>query len=488
MLCACAFALLQFSPARADGPWEAIARTDLTAIHQLLLDNHPGPVDAQNPNYRVWLEDGYRKEMDAANSAQNFYDYKRVILGYVNGFRDGHSNIAPTVDAVQFEWPGFLPGVGADGRIYVSVSEQDGVSIGDEILSCDSTPIGELFERNVAPYRWNRDIPQQRDLFVPMTLLTDAGDTKVKPNKCDLKAGGQVRTVPLQWRYVSRAKALDLRAQASGRTIPQLGLRKIDGIWFLSLPGFDYQSGADVARFKQVLKDVSAHETELRNAERLVIDVRGNRGGISDWCLTAAGNVWGDAIVKKVAASLPGDVDWRASKANLAHIENFLNDAKQNGLPQDDIDELTGVRDSMLKAIAEGRPFAHEPSPVSPAPDLSSVRLKGTVYFLTDGICTSACLDFADVVLRLPNVVQVGRATDADASYIDLNDATLPSGLGRFQYSMKVYRTRVRGNNEWYEPTYKWPGGLMTDDAVAKWIATLPLAAPGAHTPKPHHV
>ena len=405
----------------------------------------------------------------------------------MNGFRDGHSNIAPTVDAVLFEWPGFLPGVAADGNIRVSVSEQDGVAIGDEILSCDGIAINDLFERSVAPYRWNRDIPQQRDLFMPMTLLADAGDAKVEPAACDLKTGHQIRTIHLQWRLVARTRGLELRAQAGGRTVPQLGLHMVDGIWFLSLPGFDYQSGADVARFKDVLKDVAAHAEQLRNAERIVIDVRGNRGGISNWGTTAAGNLWDETAIKALDASLPGDVDWRASQANLAHIENFLGNAKQNGLPQHNIDELTGVRDSMIKAIAEGRPFAHEPSPVGPSPDLTAIHLKATVYFLTDGICTSACLDFADVVLRLPNVVHVGRATDADASYIDLNSATLPSGLGRFQYSMKVYRTRVRGNNEWYEPVYKWPGGLMTDDAVAKWIATLPPAAPGAHAPKPHH-
>ena len=80
-------------------------------------------------------------------------------------------------------------------------------------------------------------------------------------------------------------------------------------------------------------------------------------------------------------------------------------------------------------------------------------------------------------MLRLPNVVHVGQPTHADAMYIDLNSAPLPSGLGVFQYSMKIFRTRVRGNNEWYTPKYRWPGGLMTDDAVAKWIATLPLAA-----------
>lgn len=95
---------------------------------------------------------------------------------------------------------------------------------------------------------------------------------------------------------------------------------------------------------------------------------------------------------------------------------------------------------------------------------------------MTDGVCTSACLDFADVLLRLPNVIHIGRPTDADALYIDINHVELPSALGIFQYSMKVFRTRVRSNNQGYEPAYRWPGGVMSDKAVAEWVKTLPTA------------
>jgi hypothetical protein len=45
------------------------------------------------------------------------------------------------------------------------------------------------------------------------------------------------------------------------------------------------------------------------------------------------------------------------------------------------------------------------------------------------------------------------------------------SGIG---YSMKLNRNRARKNNEWYAPKIVWPGGEMTDDAVTKWIASLP--------------
>jgi len=464
-------------------PWAEITAVDIRAIHQQLRDNHPGPVDSQNPNYRVWLEQGFRRALARSGTAQNYFDYKRTLLAYLNGFRDGHTNIAPAVDVTFYEWPGFLPAVAPDGKVRVGVSEERGITPGDEVLSCDGTPIGDLFERNVAPYYWNRDIPQDRDLNMPRTLMIDGGDQRSRVRSCDIAGAAGARHVELQWRRTPRARGIALRAEADGRVVPQLGLRKIEGIWFLSFPSFDYQSSADVSKFKAFLGEIAAHAEDLRHADRIVIDVRDNRGGISAWGLTAAGYIWGEKLVQAVSASLPGDVDWRASRANYAHISEFLQHAIANQLPPGDIAELTSVRTRMAQTLARGEPLSRETSPVTPLGKLPPPLLRGSVYFLTDGVCTSACLDFADVVLRLPNVVQVGRPTDADALYIDLNHAELPSGLGVFQYSMKVYRTRIRGNNQWYEPKYRWPGGLMSDEAIAKWIATLPSTTLNACAP-----
>ena len=105
-----------------------------------------------------------------------------------------------------------------------------------------------------------------------------------------------------------------------------------------------------------------------------------------------------------------------------------------------------------------------------PPPD----PVTGEVYLLTDWSCGSACLDFVDIMRRLPGVRHIGLPTAADSVYLELGmDADLPSGLAVFAYPLKVYRNRARGNNEWYEPEIKWPGGRMTDEAVVQWISTL---------------
>jgi hypothetical protein len=73
----------------------------------------------------------------------------------------------------------------------------------------------------------------------------------------------------------------------------------------------------------------------------------------------------------------------------------------------------------------------------------------------------------------LPGVVHVGQPTSADSIYIDNTGMMLPSGQGQLSYSLKVYRNRIRGNNQWYEPALKWPGGALTDESVAAWVKSI---------------
>jgi hypothetical protein len=470
---AMAAALSLATAARAASPWEVIADQDLQAIHDTVAANHAGPVDPQNPQYRVRLEQGLAAAREAAKGAGSFADYKRVVQAYTNGFRDGHLVTFMLVDTVSVEWPGFLPRLGDDGQASVGLSEIPAAAKGDVIRSCDGVPVDQLFERWVAPYYWNRDLPQERALQFPRTLMIDELDEARRVKACDLVHEGAVRHVKLEWRLLHREQVPDYRLHAAGVFIPKLGLRQVDGVWMLSLPNFWYPDSQAVDRFKALIEEVKQHGEVLRSAPKVVIDLRGNTGGMSAWGEEMAGALWGEAYVKAVAASIPETVDWRVSDSNLAYVDALIDRVRRDGL-KDAQTELTGVRDAMLKARSQGEALAREDSPPAPPVTLEPTRPKGTVYVLTDSICASACLDFMDVILKMPGVVHVGLPTSADAVYIDNNNARLPSGLARLSYSMKVYRTRPRGNNQWYEPKIRWPGGDLTDEAVAAWIRGLP--------------
>ena len=124
-------------------------------------------------------------------------------------------------------------------------------------------------------------------------------------------------------------------------------------------------------------------------------------------------------------------------------------------------------------ALEKGESYGRTREPqrklTRPATDPFAAR----VYLFTDIGCASACLDFADVLRRLPRVIQIGFPTYADTNYIDNTSQLLPSGLAYLSYSLKVYRHRARRNNEWYEPQILWPGGEVTDESIAAWVRTL---------------
>lgn len=71
---------------------------------------------------------------------------------------------------------------------------------------------------------------------------------------------------------------------------------------------------------------------------------------------------------------------------------------------------------------------------------------------LTDGNCASACLDFADLVLSVADAIHIGEETSADSVYIDVDFVNLASGNG-IVMPFKVWRNRLRGNNETLMPS-----------------------------------
>jgi hypothetical protein len=462
--------LLAASPAAFAGPWTEITTRDLDAIYKLIEENHPGPLDTEHPYFKKWMDEGMVEARRSAATAHNFRDYKRILLTYLTGFRDDHTRVDLLVDAARQEWPGFLPRLEEDGAVRVGTTSLPNVREGEKILSCDGLSLADLFKQRVAPVRWNSDIQSQLHLYFPRTLLIDYGDEDSRLHNCILDDGSGPRTINLEWRFMSNDAALDARQHAIGTTVPELGLRKVDGVWFLSMPSFNYWGSDSVTAFRDLQKQVEENVDDIR-AGVLVLDVRGNRGGISDWANDIISTIWGREWVDAINSRVEEVVDWRASPSNLARIESFIKRMDIDGL---DTTELKMDREAMTKALAKGQPFGRLITPAKPTPMPTSSPFTGRAYFLTDYWCVSACLNFADMVMRLPKVAHVGLSTGADALFIDTDSASLPSGMASLTYSNKVYRKQIRGNNEGYEPKYRWPGGQMTYESLAAWVLKLP--------------
>jgi hypothetical protein len=472
----------QAQPA-AESAWPILAAADLREIRALLNDNHPGPVDPENPAYAQRLESNYRIALARAAMAKSFFDYKRAILSYTNGFRDGHTAAYFTVEPVGFpwaaafsgfSWPGFAVRRDEHGAFLVTEADRvAGIEKGDALLTCDGKSIDALMKERVDPFYWNADIPHERWLELGRLFAREAGDDATILRSCRFHTASGDKDVVLDWRQISHDRADQLRARPGFGTVP--ALRKLGEIWHVVLPTFLYQTPESIAQIKKLIEDVKANAEAMRRGT-VVFDVRGNGGGSSEWGLQIAEALWGTEWINRIVGGFDGTVDWRASPANLAMMDRTIARYENNGLtgPDSPIRSFRKIRDGIAAGIRDGKPLLRMPNPADPQPASPPPNpFSGRAFLLTDGACASACLDFADVVTRLPNATQIGEPTSADTVYIDNSNAKLPSGIAGFSYSMKVYRHRVRGNNQWYEPKDRWPAGPQTEETLRRWIESL---------------
>jgi hypothetical protein len=453
-----------------DAAWATFVRNDLQAIHDLLRDNHPGPVDPENSRYREWLEAGFSQAAQRGASARSYGEYERALRFYTNGFQDGHIGIGREISPDEVDWPGFVVDPSPDGAAVVTHAEADSnVHVGDRVTQCDGHSVDNLMKERVDPYFWNSAIPHERGRHFDRLFQVYAHDP-IGKLKSYLFSSGEVT---LQWRQTSRedfARVLETGSRDPSRA-PRL--YQVGGVWFVSIPTFAYSSEAAVARIRALLQNLKTTLPELRKST-VVLDVRGNHGGNSSWGEEIATIIWGKDWVQRIEDSFDDTVDWRVSDPNIERMTAMIERDKKAGLTESAAHWAREL-DMIKAARAEGKVLARieeRPKEIKGPPPANPVT--GRVFFLTDNECASACLDFADLVRRLPSVTHVGLPTSADAVYIDNTFAMLPSGLTGLGYSMKVFRNRVRKNNEWYEPAVRWPGGPMADAAVAKWVSALP--------------
>jgi hypothetical protein len=410
--------------------------------------------------------------MVEAESVSSEADYVRALRRYVNSFRDGHISIS-FVGMSDPVWPGFLAYEGDGSRLRVTVADElTSIPNGAEILSCDGRTSKTLIDDLVTPFRVNADIPHERSSRTVFLFVARPDDQR-KPRVCEFVHNGVSGRETLRWRPIDNRRLSPLLAKAQGPSLPQLGMRELAGVTFISVPTFNL-FGEDAEPIKRLLKQIEADRSKLINAPVLVVDVRGNGGGNSGWGKAIASALFGEAVVKPIVDSFDWSVDWRATKRNADVMRANASRSAASGL-QSDAAERESVAEAMDRAIAAGQPFVRQSRPGSPLGALSKqLQFKGKVFFLTDHACASACLDFADILTRVPTVTHVGLQTSADSVYIDNYGIRLTDSLVQLSTSLKVYRNRVRGNNVGYAPRHVWPGGVMDDSSVAQWVRSLP--------------
>jgi hypothetical protein len=463
--------------------WSEIAIDDLHFIRAILRENHPGPADTLNPWFRSWYERGFDEALELASQAENYAGYYFSIQYYMQGFQDGHLGALGedllAVTELDFRWPGFIVGYKL-GQFQVIESEEPRVPVGATLISCDGRSADSLGKTILQTFHGLWSVNGARSDLAPL-LFVDAGNPFVEPLKVSKwNVRGQVSEVSLIWRPVDvdslQAKISKARQQFS----PPFEVRRFAegaGYW-ISIPSFAIGSEEVREGIQNILTTLEKDGDKIRSGEIIVIDVRGNGGGSSTLGDEIIAKLWGTATLDEAQ---PGGhyVEWRVSAGNASFLRRVNLSRWENYAGEDDpaVRDYRKFVEEMEMAVTKGDIFYRrgkgESTDAKEPASGTRYQVKARVFFLTDNSCFSACLDFADVMRRIPGVVHIGLETKADAVYIDNRAVRLPSGHGMVGFSMKVYRNRQRAHNESYIPELVWNGNITDNIALENWILNL---------------
>lgn len=476
-------AAAQETPVAAPTDWGAALAGDARAFHDTIADSHPGPVDVENPGFNAHLEAGLALALERARTATSYEHWYFALQAYAASFDDGHLGLkdwAPMGHAWTADWPGFLTGLraGPEGERHEVVFRRDEAAppLGAVLVGCDGRAAGALAAEVIGRGAGRWSMASRRAAYAG-TLFVDQHNPWVRrPEQCEFRVDGESRSYRLTWRDLPDAvRDEGFAAARSPRFITDIGLRPWAGGQWISLGGFNGDPDSeDGVKLTALQAEVAARAGDVRDAPAVVFDLRGNGGGSSAWIYGLARTLWGEAHVKFHQPESTA-VDWRASEKNLATIESYKAMFASNPEAMAWLNEISA---GLTAARAAGEPLwrqadddeAATVEPARPSP------MQARTYVFTDSGCASACLDAVDLLKAL-GATHVGLETSGDAVYMEVRDEPLPGGRVTARVPMKVYRGRMRGNNETWVPAQAWTGELSDTAGIEAWIAALDAAA-----------
>jgi hypothetical protein len=466
----------------AERDWSAALREDAQALHDDIAANHPGPVNPQDPGFARRNDAQLALALRRARDARTYSDYFFALRQYVSSFNDGHMGFGAHGDTPNdFRWPGFLTGYDANGDVKVRVTADSAkVPVGARLLGCDGLT-AEQYGAATLGKMWGRwQLASQRQRFGVFLFLDEGSRYIPHASRCRFAVRGRQRVVPLQWRPIGFAEMTDRMKAFSPKASRPFGARVLsNGTRWYAIPSFnaDPRSPAGQA-LPAMIAGMRADRKALAAAPAIVLDLRGNGGGSSDWARQIAEVLWGRAALQGHAGANV-HVDWRVSRANLeAMRQGFARQDAGHALSPEMRTWFETVIKGLEAALASGRQLWREPEQPDAKPEPAAAPepppspLSGRVYLLTDSSCGSACLDAVDL-WRALGAVHVGQTTSADTLYMEVRQTKLPSGITGVSMPMKVYRGRPRGSNEPAVPTYSFAGDIADTAAIERWIPTL---------------
>lgn len=232
---------------------------------------------------------------------------------------------------------------------------------------------------------------------------------------------------------------------------------------WISLPTF-YLKIDQEKDFEQFIKNIPKFQT----AEYIIFDLRGNQGGNSEYGSKIINALFEEEYAHQKRCLFHKNiyVDWRASKGNLNHISSlhyrYPNSWLQN--VERGLKESIAKKNNYFREYSESCDLKNDLTPSS--------AINAKLIIIIDASNVSAALDFIDELRMMSqNVILIGQKTKADRLYMEVRSVSLPSGFGGFSFPIKVYRNRIRLDNQPYLPNIHYRN-LNNTSSLQNFILT----------------
>lgn len=437
--------------------WRALASSDIEAAYVETRDNHPGMFDPKNPNFPKLLEMARTEALKLARNATNAAGFEASLTRFKAVLNDGHAGAyasLPDTLSPQIKWPGFVA-AWRGNAMYVFKSVSGGPPEGARIVSCDKKPVKTLVERNYFRFSDGREIPGAWWSSARRLFVDDGNPFVTLPGSCMFQHKGKVQNRTLSWSAVPDYYQVWKNGSANGDLLPIGMMERAPGIFWYALPDFQ-PDDAGTAAYNKLYADTATNRDNLLKARAIVLDLRFNQGGLSNWSKMLAKRLWGEARVDRSLKAYFAKTQtwWRPTTGNLAAVKEFIPLLEQ----QDDPESAAMVKMFMPifeAAVTQGDKYLVEPDLPESSDAVKAeepAELKTPVYVIVPGQCASACLDAIDYFKRFPNTKLIGAPTSADSTYMEVRNPKLPSGMAYAIIPMKMYVDRPRGKGAIYQP------------------------------------
>lgn len=454
--------------------WAELTRFDVEAAYRILVEDHPGFSSSVNDlalQHQVNI--GRNVALSRASQVSNFEGYSATLKGFANSAGDKHIWSRTPYQNESLQWAGIIVSLKNNKYIVVQHLTNDPIQSleGAELLACDDTPIANFAETKLGGFYADWSVTAQRIQTAPLLLIDNRNPFIKIPKSCTFLLKSKVAEHQLKWTSISRSELRKRLVVGVNRGAAGHGIRTFPGGYWIAM-----QSLSEKA--EQVVTEALQQQQQLQKAPMVVLDLRGNSGGNSNYGDRLARILFSETSQQNLKANTSDatcEPVWRISVRNVKQVNYYLEmfgDTNPEFAKQ-----LEPIVKSVNAAKATGQEFN---GPISCGdrttasvqenmlPRIALPEAAPTVVLLTDNVCFSSCLNVVKIFREL-GAIHVGQATDAATNYMEVRENELPSGLSFFS-TLQAYAPAVPSKFGPFIPVFQYDADIADTEALETWI------------------